>query len=206
MAGDVGFVEIRDPLPGELAPGRNDTLRVAVDTDGRRWILRRGPDEAFAYALSQRYFAGVVPTTVMVRRYGTAQEMIDGRTALDAGQSLLDAVRSSREALAGLAGMACLDLVMGNKDRHSNNWGLSRDGRVWAWDNEVTGEPVRLRQCMRPIYRCVLADDPDFTPAVIDEMERMLEVFLRDCESPAAERALSDVRDWRSDLRAFRGQ
>lgn len=206
MAGDIGFVEIRDPFPGELAPGRSESLRVAIDSEGGRWILRRGPDEAFAYSLAQRYFGGVVPMTVMVRRYGTAQRMIDGMTAQEAGGAAIGAVRASWEALRRLAGMACLDLVMGNKDRHANNWGIGSDGLVWAWDNEVGGEPLKLRQCMRPIYRCVLADDPDFTPVIIDEMERMFEVFLRDCESASAERALADVREWRSDLKKFRGQ
>lgn len=204
MEAEVGFVEFRDPLPGELAPGRN-MVQVAVDADGRRWIVRRGPDEAFAYTLSQRYFGGVVPRTVILRGYGTAQEFVEAPTAQDAGQDLLDVVRSSRESLKGLAAMACLDFVMRNRDRHANNWGVSRDGRVWAWDNEMTGAPTRLRQCMRPIYRCVLADDPDFAPVVIGEMEDMLEVFLRDCDAPAVEAGLVDLREWRADLRSYRG-
>lgn len=205
MEGDVAFLEVRDPLPGELAPGRRESLKVAIDEDGRRWVFRRGPDEAFAYALSQKYFGGVVPRTVMLRGYGTAQALVDGTSAQDAGGGLLDAVRSSREALAGLAGMACLDLVLRNKDRHANNWGIGRDGRVWAWDNEMTGEPVRLRQCMRPIYRCVLADDPDFSPFLADEVARMLDLFLRDWESLAIEEALRDVAEWKADLRGYRG-
>lgn len=204
MEGEVAFVEIRVPLPGELAPGRSE-LKIAVDSSGQRWIVRRGPDEAFAYVLSERYFGGVVPETVIVRQYGTAQRVINGRTAQEIGDSLLQAVRASRQALSGLAGMACLDLVMRNKDRHPNNWGLSHDGRVWAFDNEVTGEPLRLRQCLRPVYRCVLADDPDFTPSLIDEMERMLLHFTRDCDVAAAEEALGDLARWRVDLSAYRG-
>jgi hypothetical protein len=204
MGRDVAFVEVRPPLPGEMAPGRSGHL-VAVDAGGGRWVLRRGPDEAFAYALSERYFGGVVPRTVVVGRHGTAQEMVDGTTAHLAGERLLRSVRATGRALRGLAAMACLDLVMRNRDRHANNWGLGRDGGVWAFDNEVTGAPMTMRQAMRPIYRCVLADDPDFAPGLIDEVEGMLSAFLRDWDAPHVGDALPDLRQWRADLSSLGG-
>lgn len=204
MEGDVAFVEVRAPFPGELAPGRSD-LRIAIDHSGARWILRRGPDEAFAYTLSERYFGGVVPPTVLMRRYGTAQLMVEGQTAQGLGGRLLRLARMSRGTLTGLAGMACLDLVMRNRDRHANNWAVSPDGKVWAFDNEVSGEPLRLRQCLRPVYRCVLADDPDFTPGLIDDIEAMLLHFNRDCYLDILESTMQDIKDWRTDLATYGG-
>lgn len=205
MVGEVDFVEIRDPKPGELAPGRSE-LKVATDSQGSRWVVRRGPGEAFAFALSERYFGKVVPRTVMIRQYGTAQELVsDSVTAHGADWSLVQLVRPMETFLNGLAGMACLDFVIRNRDRHANNWGLSADGRVWAFDNEASGEGLTLRQCLRPVYRCVLADDPDLSPALIDTMEHMLSMFIRDNNAPRVEAALADLAQWRSDLSGYRG-
>lgn len=205
MVDEISFVDIRDPEIGELAPGKS-SHKIGIDSHGERWVIRRGPDEAFAYVLSERYFGKVVPHTVLVKRYGTAQRLFSNVIiAQQADWAQVQKLRLSPTFLTGLAGMACLDVVIKNRDRHANNWGFSDDGRVYAFDNEVSSDALTLRQCLRPVYRCVLADDPDLSPMIVNTMSHMFAIFTRDIYLLQVEKAMADLGQWKLDLSTFRG-
>lgn len=205
MEGDrVTFVDVRPPFVGELMPGRSE-VRIGVELDGSRWILRDGRDEILAFGLSEVYFGGVVPKTIMIDgANATAQRVVAGRTADQCGEDLYMEVRSRMRRIRDLAGIVCLDLVMQNRDRHGNNWLLTDEGGLAAVDNEQgTQGPISLRQALRPAWRCLMVDDPDFTPALVASVHSMLDAFRLDAEEPSltiVNGGIAACKDWRHEL------
>lgn len=199
------FVSVREPNAGEVRPGLSG-IRIATDVLGNRWVLRDGHDEVAAYAVAAAVFDGIVPLTVQYDEHRSAQMFVDGRTADELGPDLYMAVRSSERAILDIANMVVMDYVVGNSDRHSNNWLVTADGRVAAIDNTVGAERITLRQALRPAYRALLVDDPDYTPTVIEGIMQALSRFVQITEDMAAiHDALTDVGRWRHDLKYVRG-
>jgi hypothetical protein len=185
-----------------VQPGLSGVL-IGTDEGGQRWVVRRGSDELVAYVIARRFFGGVVPETVRHGRGGTAQLMMEGRTAHQLGDDLHDAVRQSRERLEGIASMACLDFVMQNGDRHGNNWLVTETG-IAAIDTRRGLEPLTMRAALRPAWRCGLVDDRVSGPIVAGAALRMLKDFASaQGDGPLyVLQAIADLTGWLQDLAA----
>lgn len=123
-----------------------------------------------AYKLSERWFGGVVPETVGVEwggALGSAQRIVGGTTA-HRTENLHDAVRT-RDGITDMANMVALDWMLGNPDRHGDNWMVS-GGRIAAIDNEAHFKDPDYRVVLAPVYRTLLHDDNDWTPMLLNAM------------------------------------
>lgn len=207
MVEDIRLVSTRDPEPGELSLGRS-FLQIGIDYRGERWVLKSVEDDAVgvvAYGLARLHFGGVVPLTGRVGPW-VAQKYVTGKTPEQLGSSLYSLIRRNEGFIIDLGHMISLDYVLGNGDRHGNNWLVVEGaGRVVAIDNEITAENMTLKRALRPAFRSGLVTDPDLTPLLISTIESDLRAF-GDLENrhSLVKPALYDLQRWRYDLKTWR--
>lgn len=196
---ELVFADERDPLIGELADGWSPK-RIGVCSDGSRWVIRPTIAEYSVYRLSERLDMSVIPETRRFRG-GSAQRLVDGAlTAHALDGDLYEAVRTP-VAVSDLASIIALDVLIGNADRHANNWLVGDDGRLIAIDNEFN-EPTRvisLYHAVRPARRTGMLDDAEHAPALIAAIR---ERFKRAEEALAVDLAgqRKELDEWENDL------
>lgn len=154
-----------------------DETRIGIERNGARWIIKYSTgeqyDEVIAYQLAQRFFDGIVPETHLIMlegRLASAQRMVTGKSAhdLEADGSLYRRVRQS-DTLRDLGNMIVMDFLIGNPDRHGNNWFVMENGRIAAIDNGFAAEEINMpiQRALRPAYKSLMVDDCERTPTLI---------------------------------------
>ena len=161
-----------------------DETRVGTAIDNSRWIIKYGTseqsDEVVAYQLAQKFFDGVVPETHLIELEGllaSAQRMVTGKSAhdLEAEGTLYAAVRQPL-VIPDLANMVIMDFMIGNPDRHGNNWFVMNNGRIAAIDNGFAANELDMpiTRALRPVYKCLMDDDCARTPTLIASMHSIM--------------------------------
>lgn len=174
----VDFVEIKT-LDEEGIEGGiwSDQTRIGIQANGSRWLLKLNTDEesdeVVVYQLAQRFFDGIVPETHMVDLNGklcSAQRMVTGKTAheLEEEGTIYEIVRDSG-IIQDLGNMIVMDFMIGNPDRHGNNWIVMDNGRIAAIDNGFAAQELDMpiNRALRPAWKCLMADDCARTPTLI---------------------------------------
>lgn len=161
-----------------------DQTRIGISPSGERWIIKfttgEESDEVVVYHLAQAFFDGIVPETHLISLEGkvaSAQRMVSGKSAhdLEAEGILLEEVRNSK-AMRDLANMVLLDYIIGNPDRHGNNWFIMENGHIAAIDNGFAAEEIDMpiQRALRPVYKSLLTDDCASTPTLIAIMRGII--------------------------------
>lgn len=127
----------------------------------------------------------------------TAQIYIEGNVANDLGYELFDI---SKKSIKQLAGMICLDLILKNTDRHSNNWIVSKDEKIYAIDTSIGNEDITIKEALRPAFRCLLINDYKYSNILANEILIYLNNFLKINKSKKVNESIEDVIQWKEDL------
>lgn len=192
------FIIFRDPFNDEVKEG-NSKIRIA-SFSGVKWIIKEGIDEYISFSLSERYFGKVVPFTFILEGKvpHTAQLFIEGKVANDFGYELFEI---SKKSISNLAGMICLDLVIRNSDRHSNNWLISNSGNIYAIDNSIGEHKISMKEALRPAFRCLLINDKKYSKILANNILNYLRLFnYKNKEFSYVEEAIEDVLQWKKDV------
>ncbi len=119
--------------------------------DGSLWIAKKTKteerDEVFTYELAKLMFRSIVPETTVADLPKVGWVSIQRKVAgVPAGRvdGLHGYMHGNDEMLADLAAMLVLDFLIGNPDRHSNNWFLLHNDRLAAIDNGWAGEDLTM--------------------------------------------------------------
>ena len=183
----IEFVKVRSLEEEGIEGGIwSDRTYIGIEANGARWIIKQNTseeyDEVIAYQLAQRFFEGIVPETHMILLEGglaSAQRMVTGKSAhdLEIDRTLYRKVRQS-DTLRDLGNMIVMDFLIGNPDRHGNNWFVMENGRIAAIDNGFAAEEINMpiQRALRPAYKSLLVDDCERTPTLIA-------TFYRDWET-----------------------
>ena len=169
--------------------------------DGSLWIFKHTGteerDEIFVYLLAQKMFRGIVPEVrpayVPKIGWGSAMRKVSG---IPAGRvdGLHGYMHGNEEMQADLVAMLVLDYLIGNPDRHSNNWFLMHNDRLAAIDNGWAGEETTLplSTVFQPADLAGLVRDEALWP----KMLKMMLVLINDLTGRGDEaRALAEKID-----------
>lgn len=174
----IEFVKLRTLAEEGIEGGIwEDQTRIGIQENGARWIIKFSTseeyDEVVAYQLAQKFFEGIVPETHLIQlggRLASAQRMVSGKSAhdLEADGSLYWRVRQT-DTLRDLGNMVVMDFLVGNPDRHGNNWFVMENGRIAAIDNGFAAEEINIpfTKALKPAYKCLMVDDCSRTPTLI---------------------------------------
>ena len=147
--------------------------------DGSLWIAKKTGteerDEIFVYLLAQKMFRGIVPETVpgYIPKIGwvSMQRKVSG---IPAGRvdGLHGYFHGNDEMQADLVAMVVLDYLVGNPDRHANNWFLMHNDRLAAIDNGWAGEEntLPLSAVFEPASLAGLVRDESLWPKMLQMM------------------------------------
>ncbi|KKM03675.1 hypothetical protein LCGC14_1772060, partial [marine sediment metagenome] len=151
--------------------------------DGSLWIAKKTGteerDEIFVYLLAQKMFRGVVPETVpgYIPKIGwvSMQRKVSG---VPAGRvdGLHGYMHGNEEMQADLVSMIVMDYLVGNPDRHSNNWFLMHNDRLAAIDNGWAGEEntLPLSAVFQPADLAGLVRDEALWPKMLKMMLELI--------------------------------
>lgn len=181
----VAFVKF-EPLENEGIEGGiwEDQTRVGVTANGERWIVKvstdEESDEVVSYKIAEAFFNGIVPDTRLIiletGQKASAQRMVSGASAhdIEALGKLPTMVRNPK-ALLDMANMVALDFMIGNPDRHGNNWFIMNNGRIAAIDNGFAAEELDMpiNRALRPVYKSLLIDDCKYSPMLLEIMRKV---------------------------------
>lgn len=110
----------------------------------------------------------------------------------------------SKNSIPNLAGMICLDLVIRNSDRHSNNWIISNNGKIYAIDNSIGEHTITIKEALRPAFRCLMVNDKKYSNILADRILKYLKIFKgKNKEYSYIEEAIQDVIQWKKDVTDF---
>ncbi len=154
---------------GKLESGVTESARVELENDGEAVfkIMEGYKNERIAYLLDHIIGFNLVPTTVirtLVRHEGSFQRHIDAPTSEQVEYEVTD------ELEVQLMKMWVLDLMIGNMDRHSNNF-LVKGNRVYAVDHEASNPSS-------PIIGLESGFDQFYDEQLDDEVVQILRNFL----------------------------
>lgn len=175
----IKLLEIRKPHEGEVEDSYSEVL-IGVDSSSSKWIIKEGTEDLFAYAIAKKYFSNIVPETRRLDIDGvqfSCQKFVDAPTANRVGDSLLSRVRNYT-TIFDIVDLICLDIVLKNSDRHSNNWLLSNSGHIYAIDNSLGSDYISLTLALRPAWRTLLVDDPDYSFMFFNALSIKLSLYI----------------------------
>ncbi len=167
--------------------------------DGSLWIAKKTGaeerDEVFVYELAKRLFRAIVPETTVadLPKIGwvSAQRKVAG---VPAGRvdGLHGYFHGNDEMMADLAAMLVLDYLIGNPDRHSNNWFVMHNDRLAAIDNGWAGEDLTMSfsDVFQPARLAGMMEDERLWPQLL----RGIAALIQDLEGRGDEvRALAEA-------------
>ncbi|KKK98487.1 hypothetical protein LCGC14_2642280, partial [marine sediment metagenome] len=147
--------------------------------DGSLWIAKQTRteerDEVFTYELAKSMFRSIVPETTVTNlpRIGwvSIQRKVSG---IPAGRvdGLHGYMHGNEEMQADLVAMLVMDYLIGNPDRHSNNWFILHNDRLAAIDNGWAGEEptMTLSAVFQPADLAGLVRDESLWPKMLKMM------------------------------------
>jgi len=167
--------------------------------DGSLWIAKNTKteerDEVFTYELARLMFRSIVPETTVtdLPKIGwvSIQRKVSG---VPAGRvdGLHGYFHGNDEMLADLVAMLVLDYLIGNPDRHSNNWFVLHNDRLAAIDNGWAGEDMAMSfaDVFQPARLAGMMEDERLWPQLL----KGIAVLIQDLEGRGDEvRALAEA-------------